>query len=617
MYPVAKTLQMALWPDWLTGPIFSKELRVSSRRRRSYALRVFYILLLTVFVGIVWLSVVEYQGNATFQQSRMAAAGKRIVYTVVIFQFIAAQALAIVMLSTAISDEVYHRTLGLLMTTPINSLQIVMGKVLSRLLQLILLLAISLPILAIVRVLGGVSWDYLLASLCVTLAAAILAGSLSLLFSIENRHAYGVITRAMFAVAGLYFILPAVVVGAWQLILPAVGVRISPQSTIVAMGAVVVLHLNPFFGLGQMTARMLTPAAAVVPYSWPLQCGVLLGLSALVLGRGVAVVRRVALRQATGQLEVLSAGRRKQRRMTSAEPAQAETPARGNVKRVHGPAVVWKELRAPFIQGVDNRNSYIGFGVTVIALLLTYLTTAWQKCLDENFTHVSYALLFVFTAVLVNVVFAATRITTEKESQSLLLLLTTPLSDWTILLGKGVSAFRRCLPIWGLLAGHVVLFTLVGFIHPAAIPHLLILVIWLTCFITGAGLYFGTRFNRTTTAVVASFMLIVALWVLGPIVAGLLSVADKQGDLFARYMWVHPAVQTEMIMASASGRTNAQASWRSLDYGTEHVVFDSGGQALSFGRMTCTLGVIAAAYTLAGLLFLARARRHLRHKVFQ
>jgi ABC-type transport system involved in multi-copper enzyme maturation permease subunit len=195
---IGRRLHAVLAPAWLTGPIFGKELRVASRRRRQYALRFLYILALTVFVGVVWLGVVQYEGNASFVQSRMAAAGQRIVTTIVFFQFFAMQLLAIVLLSSAVSDEVYHRTLGILMTTPINSLQIVMGKLLSRLLQLVLLLALSLPMLAIVRVLGGVSWGYLLSGLCITLTAAIFAGSLSLLFSIRNRHAYGVIIRTMF-----------------------------------------------------------------------------------------------------------------------------------------------------------------------------------------------------------------------------------------------------------------------------------------------------------------------------------------------------------------------------------------------------------------------------------
>ena len=70
-------------PGWLTGPIFDKELRVSSRRRRNYALRFFYILLLTAFIGIVWLAVVPISGNAVYAQSNMAVAGRQIVMTIV------------------------------------------------------------------------------------------------------------------------------------------------------------------------------------------------------------------------------------------------------------------------------------------------------------------------------------------------------------------------------------------------------------------------------------------------------------------------------------------------------------------------------------------------------
>ena len=169
-------------PFRLAGPLFDKELRVSSRRRRNYVLRFAFIMLLSVFVATVWLGVVESEYSAVFQKSRMALAGKTIITTIVWFQFVTTQLIAIIMLSTSISDEIHHGTLGLLMTTPISSFHIVMGKLFSKLLQIILLLAISLPLLAVVRVFGGVPAHYLLSSLCITLAAVILAGSLSLLF---------------------------------------------------------------------------------------------------------------------------------------------------------------------------------------------------------------------------------------------------------------------------------------------------------------------------------------------------------------------------------------------------------------------------------------------------
>ena len=597
---------------WLTGPIFDKELRVSSRRRRNYALRFFYILLLTLFVAMVWWAVARYEGNAVIQRSRMQAAAQQIVVTISVFQFIAMQLLAIIMLSDSISDEVYHRTLGLLMTTPISGLQIVMGKLLSKLLQLVLLLAISLPILAIVRVFGGISWGYLLSSLFITLTTAIFAGSLTLLLSIGGRRAYAVIIKAAFVLGVFYFFVPALAGALWQFVLPKVGITIDAGSTVFLWSVAALCHLNPFYGIWETTREMLSPSG-MVRFYWPLHCAVMLVLSALLLARSVAIVRRVALWQATGQLAEREAGRVEQ---ICESGARRSTRAESASKRVHGPPVVWRELRAPFIQGMDNRNSRIGLAATVLALLLTYLASLTQGLLDENFTHVSYGLLFVFIGLVCNAVFAATRITAEKESQTWPLLLVTSLSDCDILMGKAVSALRRCLPIWGLLAGHVVLFTLVGYIHPAAIFHLLIVAAWVTCFVTGAGLYFSTRFAHTTAAVVANFSLILGLWAVGPILVGLLSLAGRHGDLLAGYMWAHPMVQTEVIMAGTSGGSNAGLGFGALEYGAENVLFGVDRGAVGFGKMTSILLITAGIYILAGLLFFWRAERRLRQNVF-
>ena len=152
---------------WLTGPIFDKEMRVSSRRRRNYVLRFLYIglftFLLAIGLGREHGRTAEHVGLS--ESRAWPSAGQAIVSAVLWFEFLAAQVIAVVMLSTSISDEIYHRTLGVLMTTPIGSFQIVVGKLLSKLLQLVLLLAISLPLLAIVRVFGGVPWDFLVVRL--------------------------------------------------------------------------------------------------------------------------------------------------------------------------------------------------------------------------------------------------------------------------------------------------------------------------------------------------------------------------------------------------------------------------------------------------------------------
>src|SRR4030042_6235539 len=68
---VGQSVMNAVRLGWLTGPIFDKELRVSSRRRRNYVLRFLYILLLTVFIGVAWLAVVPIGGDAGFAPTRM------------------------------------------------------------------------------------------------------------------------------------------------------------------------------------------------------------------------------------------------------------------------------------------------------------------------------------------------------------------------------------------------------------------------------------------------------------------------------------------------------------------------------------------------------------------
>ncbi len=130
-------------PTWLTGPIFDKELRIASRRKRNYLLRFIYLMLLTFFVALTWWRVVDFNptGNTAYGVSRMAEVGKAVVTAIIWFQFVAAQLIAISTLSNAIGEEINSRTLGVLMTTPITSFQIVFGKLSSKLLHVFLALS--------------------------------------------------------------------------------------------------------------------------------------------------------------------------------------------------------------------------------------------------------------------------------------------------------------------------------------------------------------------------------------------------------------------------------------------------------------------------------------------
>ena len=180
MPPAASFSLDALAPTWLTGPIFDKELRVASRRKRYYLLRIAFILLLLVFIAWAWFVAMSFSGggSAAYVSFRMSTVSRGVVCAVVWLEFITLPLLAALMMSNAISQEVNRRTLDVLLTTPITALQLAMGKLLSCLLQLAVLIGITLPLFAIIRVFGGVPWDYTLVCLAVTVIVYLVAAYL-------------------------------------------------------------------------------------------------------------------------------------------------------------------------------------------------------------------------------------------------------------------------------------------------------------------------------------------------------------------------------------------------------------------------------------------------------
>jgi len=573
--------------SWLTGPIFDKELRVSSRRRRNYVLRVAYLAALTIFLVLIWLEQVRYSGagSAVFRVSRMSRAGQIIVMFIVWFQFGATQLLAIIMLSNAISDEIYNRTLGLLMTTPINSFQIVMGKLFSKLLQLILFLAISLPLLAIVRVLGGVPWGYVVSSLCVTLAAIIFVGSLSLFFSIFSRRAYVVIIVTVLAYGVLFGLLPYLTGMAWHTITGH-----WPKARLTEA----IFYPNPCGIMAFTTIKMLNPPGpgGMPTLSWPPHCAIMLAAAAVILFISVSRVRKVALRQATGQLG------------TSSRQQRVWERSAGRVRRINGSPTIWRELRTPLFRGHRIAASILLI-ISLLVLLATYGLWAAENDLHQEEVHMIYAAIFTGLGVLFTIILPATCITSEKESRSWPLLLVTTLSDWQIIFGKFVGILRRCFPIWLFLFGHLIIFILANIIHPIAFIQMAILVAWIIVFLSGTGLYFSSRFKHTTAAVIANFALAGVIWGLMPILLFLLvQVGDMDQDLAEVYMDTNPFVHAFVIMDGAVSRGHGfyyhWVGWR-----------DHGACEATAWMLTCMAG-----YVFLGYVFAWRAKCRLRRNIF-
>lgn len=479
-------------PLRLAGPLFDKELRVSSRQRRFYALRFAYVVLLTAVVTFLWLSIVRNNQTASpiVWVSRMSKAGKYIIMTILWFQFITGQLLAAVLLSGAIGTEIRQRSLDVLLVTPISSFQIVLGKLLSKFLQLILMLAISLPLLAIVRVFGGVPWDYVVSGLCVTLTAAIFVGSLSLFFSITHRQTHQVVMTVLAWCLVLWIGLSCVLAA-----LVYAGYISSAQSQ-----AISELTSPPIVMMQQTRAMLMGQTGS----SWRWHCLIMLAAAAVLVLLSVWRLRRAKLDSIC-----TSADRH-------ADRALQRWPWRRAIRRVKGAPIVWKELRRSYLP--RNRQGlwslvFLTIAIGVIVVSLTVLIVVGRAELAPLAMGLAYLLWLLF--VISTTSASASAITREKEARTWPILLTTPLENGEIVRGKAIGALRRNLPILAPVPLLVLVPLLFGsgsaMVSGKATMFIVFIIGWIirviggVVFLVGMALYMGTRVKTTTVAVVTTF----------------------------------------------------------------------------------------------------------------
>ncbi len=582
----------ARWPlsfvGWnrLTGPLFDKDLRVAGRRRRSYALRCAYVVVLMTFIASVWISVVEVPRQLALQRAQMELAAKVITRGIVWFQFIAAQVVVVMTMSTAISDEVYGRTLGVLMTTPLSSRQLVMGKLFSRLFQILLLVATSLPLLAIVRVLGGIPWGYLLLSLTITLVTVVFVGSVSLFFSTLCRRVY------------VAAILSALTVAFWFGVLPFLANMMLDDPFSDRQFTRLFSHVNPYILLQRCTEHMISPrrGTAIGRISGLICCCTFLLFGAAVfLSSATRLVRLVALRRVMGQptfLDLLRPGR-------WAWPGGKRVRERTRgIRRVVGPAMVWKELTCTLSRR-QKLAANLTIGVEVLLVGIAYVFPIIMPALGYAGAHLLFLWTFLSLGVLFTTSVSATVIGSERESRTWSLLLVTPLRNRDILLGKCAGVLRRCGPIWLPLLAYMAAFTYADCFHGWAVPQMVLIVITAFVFLTATGFYFGMRFERMSEAVTANLVLAGVVWCVLPLLGHWVLVAlgsDSHGEAFAAV----PFAQVLLLLVTTLEGGGDSYYWF--------------GARLNGGNATALMLVSTLVHCLIALVFLWCAVRAFRRR---
>ncbi len=161
------------------------------RGRRAYAVLTVYLALLA---GLAWMIYLLQErsaqsgfpgGGATFAGAQI---GQSIFIGLLIVETLQLVFLAPASTAGSISTEREKQTLDLLVATPIPPISIVLGKLLSALAYIVLLILASIPLTAMVFMFGGVGPEDVVRGYIVLLVTAIGLGSVGVFFSALVRR---------------------------------------------------------------------------------------------------------------------------------------------------------------------------------------------------------------------------------------------------------------------------------------------------------------------------------------------------------------------------------------------------------------------------------------------
>jgi len=490
------------------GPILEKEMRVSARRMRTYLLRVGYLGFFLLLLFMVYSATMDDRGAGTARNSQRAAElgfGFFICFTM--FSIWSMGIIGPVLTSTAIGSERMQKTMHVLLMTPINAWQIVAGKLFSRLLIALMLLGLSLPALAVVRLLGGIEIEQIVAVLCVAAALALSSAALGLFFSTMINRAYAVILLSYAVQFIIYIILPGVITSV------AVGMRATSSIRIMAL----ITAFDPYFlatilaqGNGRMGSMMF--GGQIWIECVIIQCS----MAALLLLASALIVRRRSRSEGEAPAMMPSVARVSAvappplpavaAPVIPAAPAlSVPVIARERGRAVSNNPILWREVRRPLIPKLWQR--LLAIVVAAFVLLLCYATLAYNDALKEPEAQIFFANVFNAGAWVIVAVLSATVIAQEKEGDTWTLLMATPVSGSAIVWGKALGTIRRLQWPAAIVLVHLLIFWIAGVISLSVVGLILWIVVTFNSLWLATGIYFSLRMRSTTSAVVYNLLM--------------------------------------------------------------------------------------------------------------
>jgi ABC-type transport system involved in multi-copper enzyme maturation permease subunit len=452
----------------IENPVLQRELLVNLRMKRAFVLLFVYVALLGTVVYFAWPKTQRLDLTRSPEEARQLVnwffLGQYVLMSLVVPSFAAG----------SISGEKERQTYEMLLASPMRPEAIVTGKLAAALCHLAVLVIASLPIVMLCLPLGGVSPYEVMATYLAMAASVITFGMICLAAS-------SYFTRTLASLTVSYLVILPLVISA-------------------------VIFYRVFQEAGAFRLAILT---IFFPAACALVCGILFYNTSRRLlhppdvGAEAKEVVDPDLEQKSAVGMVIRSSQFPDRLFAP--------PKRDDVMQDELNPVYDKELRSElFGQGTLMLRMVIQLSMYLALPLMAaccFIRPAWIPW------YTGYVLLF---NVLVGPVFAAGSITSERERQTLELLLTTTLSPWEILWGKMLSSLRVSLVLTAFVGWPLVLawflppwtyfgdtFTIIGYIAVVAMSCMSTTILAMFC---------SVLVRKTTTAMMASYIVIMLLY---------------------------------------------------------------------------------------------------------
>lgn len=474
------------------NPVLQRELLVNLRTNRAFLLLAAYQVLLAAVVLVAWPS------DAKLDLTSNPRAAQNLVNLFFLGQYVIASLMAPSFAAGAITGEKERHTYEMLLASPLRPGAIVLGKMVASLTHLGMLILASLPIIVLCLPLGGIS------------LFEVLAAYLGLIVSVILFGAIGVFCSSYFSRTSSSLVV------SYLVILPLVILAVMFWHTLEGQGELrlkVAFLVVPAFVL---SAVILMCAAAAGRMLYPPDVGS--------EGKDVIDLEKEA-EEAVGLVI-----------QPDQFPDRLFAPPKKQELMPDGRNPVYdKELHSEiFSQGTLMLRLVIQISM-LLAIPLMGVFLFWQ--IERCAWFSVYVIVF---NMLVGPVFLAGSMTSERERQTLDLLLTTTLTPWQILSGKFIVGFRisavlTSFLLWPLLLGTALNMSFWSNWLAVVAMFAIVLVV---CLVNAMIALMASLFTKKTSiALLTTYSILLILYVVPPAIVAVMQILGFPQERIDAIAW--------------------------------------------------------------------------------